>query len=59
MRTKKEETGPKEPIPNIPLEDCIRSRQEGAFVSPCGTEGCQWDGFPESPEDLSDEDGET
>jgi hypothetical protein len=43
------------PAPDIPIEDCIRSRQEGAFVSPCGTEGCQWDGFPEPPDDLMGE----
>ena len=49
---------PEESIPNIPIEDCARSTQEGAFVSPFGTEGCQWDGFPELPEDLEDEDGE-
>ncbi len=27
-----------------------RSRREGAFVSPFGTEGAQWEGFPEFDE---------
>ncbi len=34
----------------ICLEDCLRARREGAFVSPCGTEGARWEGFPEWPE---------
>lgn len=33
----------------IPFEDLARARREGACVSPGGTEGCQWDGFPEDP----------
>lgn len=36
----------------IPLDDLLRSRSEGAFVSPCGTEGCRWEGFPEWPEEF-------
>lgn len=36
----------------IPYEDYLRARQEGAFVSPCGTEGCLWEGFPEWPEEF-------
>jgi hypothetical protein len=57
MSVSNEKTNPKESIPNIPIEEYSRSRQEGAFLSPFGTEGCQWDGFPEYPEDLA-EDGE-
>jgi len=37
---------------NIPLEDLLRARLEGAFVSPCGTEGARWEGFPEWPEEF-------
>ncbi|MHC1729741.1 MAG: hypothetical protein AB9866_27680 [Syntrophobacteraceae bacterium] len=37
---------------DIPFEDYLRTRQEGAFVSPCGTEGCLWEGFPEWPEEF-------
>jgi hypothetical protein len=48
----------KEPIPDIPVEEYARSRLEGAFLSPFGTEGCQWEGFPELPEDLRDDDGD-
>jgi len=36
----------------IPLDDVSRARLEGAFVSPCGTEGCRWEGFPEWPEEF-------
>ncbi len=39
----------------LPVEDYARARREGAFISPCGTEGCQWDGFPEPPEDTESE----
>ncbi len=28
------------------------ARWEGAFVSPCGTEGARWEGFPEWPEEF-------
>ncbi len=38
--------------PAITYDDCLRSREEGAFVSPCGTEGCLWEGFPEWPEEF-------
>ncbi len=34
----------------IELENIQRARREGAFVSPCGTEGARWEGFPEWPE---------
>ncbi|MEN6441918.1 MAG: hypothetical protein ABFD97_25430 [Syntrophobacter sp.] len=37
------------------LDDYARSRREGAFISPCGTEGCQWDGFPEPPDAQTEE----
>jgi hypothetical protein len=37
---------------DILLEDLLRARLEGAFVSPCGTEGAQWEGFPEPPEEY-------
>lgn len=37
-------------------EDYLRSRREGAFISPFGTEGCQWDGFPEAPWEESEPD---
>jgi hypothetical protein len=30
-----------------------RSRREGAFISPFGTEGAQWEGFPEYEEEGS------
>jgi len=40
---------------DIPCEEYERARREGAFVSPCGTEGCQWDGFPEPPDAPADE----
>lgn len=36
----------------ITLDNISRSRLEGAFVSPCGTEGCRWEGFPEWPEEF-------
>ncbi len=36
----------------IPLDDILRARLEGAFVSPCGTEGARWEGFPEWPEEF-------
>ncbi|MFZ2448556.1 MAG: hypothetical protein WAW37_19520 [Syntrophobacteraceae bacterium] len=39
----------------IPFDDYTRARREGAFISPCGTEGCQWDGFPEPPDDSESE----
>jgi hypothetical protein len=58
MSASNEKTKPRKSIPDIPIEDYSRSRQEGAFLSPFGTEGCQWDGFPELPEDLTQEDGE-
>ena len=34
------------------LDDLLRARSEGAFVSPCGTEGALWEGFPEGPEEY-------
>jgi hypothetical protein len=37
---------------DILLEDIFRARREGAFVSPCGTEGARWEGFPEWPEEF-------
>ncbi len=37
---------------HIPQDDISRARLEGAFVSPCGTEGCRWEGFPEWPEEF-------
>lgn len=37
---------------HIPLDDISRARMEGVFVSPCGTEGCRWEGFPEWPEEF-------
>ena len=37
---------------NILLGDLLRARLEGAFVSPCGTEGARWEGFPEWPEEF-------
>lgn len=37
---------------HIPIDDISRARLEGAFVSPCGTEGCRWEGFPEWPEEF-------
>lgn len=37
---------------NILLDDLLRARMEGAFVSPCGTEGALWEGFPEWPEEF-------
>ena len=37
---------------NILFEDLLRARMEGAFVSPCGTEGARWEGFPEWPEEF-------
>ena len=37
---------------HIALEDIMRAIAEGAFVSPCGTEGCRWEGFPEWPEEF-------
>ncbi len=36
----------------IPPGDLLRARQEGVFVSPSGTEGCLWEGFPEWPEEF-------
>ncbi len=43
-------------IPEAPREilssDLLRSRLEGVFISPCGTEGCLWEGFPEWPEEF-------
>ena len=49
---------------HIHLDDILRARREGVFVSPCGTEGCRWEGFPEWPEEFpydafGDEWGET
>lgn len=50
-----------DPVPNqgmtdakreISLDDLTRARLEGAFVSPCGTEGARWEGFPEWPEEF-------
>ena len=42
------------PEPDDPvLKDYARSRKEGAFLSPFGTEGCQWDGFPDYDEEPS------
>jgi hypothetical protein len=40
---------------NILLDDLLRARLEGAFVSPCGTEGAIWEDFPESPEEYPSE----
>ena len=37
---------------DIFLEDILRARLEGAFISPCGTEGARWEGFPEWPEEF-------
>jgi len=37
---------------NILLDDLLRARLEGAFVSPCGTEGALWEGFPEEPDEY-------
>jgi hypothetical protein len=37
---------------DILLDDLLRARSEGAFVSPCGTEGALWEGFPEGPEEY-------
>jgi len=37
---------------DIILEDILRARREGAFISPCGTEGARWEGFPEWPEEF-------
>ena len=37
---------------NILLDDLLRARLEGAFVSPCGTEGALWEGFPGGPEEY-------
>jgi hypothetical protein len=39
----------------ISYRDYSRSRREGAFISPFGTEGCQWDGFPEPPDDYCEQ----
>lgn len=46
------------PATEIPLEDCARALNEGAFVSPCGAEGCQWDGFPEADDDDVEKEAE-
>jgi hypothetical protein len=40
-------SGPEDPI----YENHSRTRREGAFVSPFGTEGAQWEGFPEYDEE--------
>jgi hypothetical protein len=40
---------------DILLDDLLRARLEGAFVSPCGTEGALWEGFPEWPEEYPDD----
>ncbi|MGO9372589.1 MAG: hypothetical protein ACLQBD_10890 [Syntrophobacteraceae bacterium] len=37
---------------DIIFEDILRARLEGAFISPCGTEGARWEGFPEWPEEF-------
>ena len=37
---------------DILMEDILRARLEGAFISPCGTEGARWEGFPEWPEEF-------
>ena len=37
---------------DILLEDILRARLEGVFISPCGTEGARWEGFPEWPEEF-------
>ena len=37
---------------DILLEDILCARREGALVSPCGTEGARWEGFPEWPEEF-------
>ncbi len=42
---------------DILLDDLLRARLEGAFVSPCGTEGALWEGFPECPEEDASVDG--
>jgi hypothetical protein len=55
MSDRPDESKAKKDPSDISDRDCSRSRQEGAFISPFGTEGCQWDGFPEPP----DYDGET
>jgi hypothetical protein len=38
---------------NILLDDLLRARLEGAFVSPCGTEGVLWEDFSEWPEECA------
>jgi hypothetical protein len=37
---------------DILMADILRACLEGAFVSPCGTEGARWEGFPEWPEEF-------
>ncbi len=37
---------------DILLNDLLRARLEGALVSPCGTEGALWEGFPGGPEEY-------
>ncbi len=49
------ESKAKKDSPQISDRDCSRSMQEGAFISPFGTEGCQWDGFPEPPDCCDEE----
>ncbi|MGA2405080.1 MAG: hypothetical protein ABSG91_25860 [Syntrophobacteraceae bacterium] len=36
----------------ILFDHILRARLEGVFVSPCGTEGARWEGFPEWPEEF-------
>lgn len=52
MSTPRDRNSPESPgKKEILFEDLARARREGACVSPGGTEGCQWDGFPEDPDD--------
>jgi hypothetical protein len=37
---------------DILMADILRARLEGVFISPCGTEGARWEGFPEWPEEF-------
>ncbi len=56
MKSQPDEKNRKSPSMEDTLqEEYARSRREGAFISPCGTEGCQWDGFPEPPDAQTEE----
>lgn len=57
MDDSKDRRDPKGPsAEDVFVENYLRTRREGAFLSPFGTEGCQWDGFPEPPEDEREPD---